>query len=59
MYSLYVVYMVCCIFYLSDSIKMLSLLLQFLFHLFAFAIGSSSFLVFVFYFGRMNSRLPR
>lgn len=38
---------------------MLSLLLQFLFHLFAFAIGSSSFLVFVFYFGRMNSRLPR
>lgn len=38
---------------------MLSLFLQFLFHLFAFAIGSSSFLVIVFYFGRLNSRLPR
>ena len=33
-------------------------LLQMFMHLVAFAVGSSGFLAFIFYVGRVNSRLP-
>lgn len=43
----------------TKRLTMFWFMLQVLFHLVAFAVGSTGMLLFVFYVGRVNSRLPR